>query len=168
MRLAGQHGHPLGVHRDDRVVHAARPVVELTRRGGDEAATGEDVTAEVGEPRVGDGQQPRAARRGGLRPLPDLAAVDLARRAQRGQLQLLLGAEVAEHAALAHLQVGGQAPDRQALQPFERGEVDGALEDRGPGAGGIGGGAAGHTSANLSVRSVAIDIATDRSLNARS
>ena len=75
-RLPRQDGHPLGVHRGDRVAHAAGAVVELARGGGDEAAAGEDVAAEVGEPGVGDGQQAGAARRGAPGAVPDLATVD--------------------------------------------------------------------------------------------
>ena len=56
----------------------------------------------------------------------------------RRQLQLLLGAEVGEEAALAHPQLGGEAADRQPLQPLDRGEVDGAVEDRGAGLGALG------------------------------
>ena len=48
----------------------------------------------------------------------------------RRQLQLLLGAEVGEQAALAHAQLGRQAPDRQALEPFDGGQVGGRLQDR--------------------------------------
>ena len=35
-----------------------------------------------------------------------------------------------EEAALAHLELGGQAPDRQPVEAVGRGEVDGAVEDR--------------------------------------
>ena len=42
-----------------------------------------------------------------------------------------------EEAALAHLQLGRQAADRQPLEPLGGGEVDGAVEDRGPGRGAL-------------------------------
>jgi hypothetical protein len=51
----------------------------------------------------------------------------------RGQLQVELRAEVGEEAALAHPQIGGEAADRQALEALDRGEVDGATQDRGAG-----------------------------------
>ena len=35
-----------------------------------------------------------------------------------------------EEAALAHLEVGRQAPDRQPVEAVGRGEVDGAVENR--------------------------------------
>src|SRR5215207_295662 len=50
----------------------------------------------------------------------------------RRQLQLLLGAEMGEEAALAHPQLGREAADRQPLQALDGGEVDGAVENRRP------------------------------------
>jgi mannose-6-phosphate isomerase-like protein (cupin superfamily) len=38
---------------------------------------------------------------------------------------------VGEEAALAHPEVGGEAADRQPLEPLDGGEVDGAIENRG-------------------------------------
>ena len=48
----------------------------------------------------------------------------------RRQLQLLLGAEVREQAALAHAELGGEATDGQALESLDRSQVGGGLEDR--------------------------------------
>ena len=43
-----------------------------------------------------------------------------------------------EEAALAHLQLGGEAADRQPFQPLDGGQVDRALEDRRAGPGSLG------------------------------
>ena len=51
-------------------------------------------------------------------------------RAHGGELQLLLGAEMGEQAALAHAQVAGQAGDREVLEPFGGGELHRTAEDR--------------------------------------
>ena len=52
----------------------------------------------------------------------------------RGDLQFFLRAEVGEEAALRHPELVREAADRQPLQAFDRGEVDGVLEDAGAGA----------------------------------
>ena len=57
----------------------------------------------------------------------------LARRVDGGELQLFLGAEMSKEAALAHLQLVGQTADGEAFEPFQRGDVDGPLEDALPG-----------------------------------
>ncbi len=47
----------------------------------------------------------------------------------RGQLQVFLGAEVCEQAALAHGQLGGQPPDAKAVQAVDGGQVGGGPQD---------------------------------------
>ena len=55
-------------------------------------------------------------------------------RAHGGDLQLLLGAEVREQPALAHLQLGREAADREPLEALDRRDVDRGGEDRAAGA----------------------------------
>ena len=81
--------------------------------------------------------QARGAVRGAQGRLDHRRAEALRGGADRRQLQLLLGAEVGEEAALAHPQLGGEAADRQPLQALGRGEVDRAVEDRGAGLGAL-------------------------------
>src|SRR5579884_2577654 len=59
---------------------------------------------------------------------------DLRRHVHGRDLQLLLGAEMREQAALAHLQLFRQASDAEALQPFDRGQVHGNAQNPLPGA----------------------------------
>jgi hypothetical protein len=47
-----------------------------------------------------------------------------------GELEILLGAKVGKKAALAHFQIIGEAADGETFETFERGEMDGAQEDR--------------------------------------
>jgi hypothetical protein len=58
---------------------------------------------------------------------------DRPRGADRGQLQRLLRPEVREQAALADRQLLGEPADRDAVQPLDRREVDGAPQHRAPG-----------------------------------
>ena len=71
--------------------------------------------------------RPGSAAAGGV---DDLGDEDLARRGDRGELQLLLGAEVGEQPALAHVQLGREPADRQPFEAFDGGEVDRGREDR--------------------------------------
>ena len=142
--LAGQHPEPQ-VHRArDAVAHRAASAVPLARRRGQEAAAREDVALQVGDPRVGYRPQPRQPRLLAGRAVPDLAAEDVGRLLQRRHLQRLLRPEVADDPGLRHVELAGQPPDRQALEPFERGDVDRAGDDRLAGLLGFGGGSAGH------------------------
>jgi len=49
---------------------------------------------------------------------------DVAGRIDNRALQIFLGAEVSEKAALADTEFGGQFTDGQSLEPFQGGEVD--------------------------------------------
>jgi hypothetical protein len=66
---------------------------------------------------------------------PDLSPEVLDRRLERRQLQVPLAAEEAEEAALSHLDLVGQAADRQPIEPLDRGPVDRGLGHRGAGLG---------------------------------
>jgi hypothetical protein len=112
-------------------VDAARPSAVLHLDGVEEAAAREDPGARVGQAVLAHRPQALEAlvRPGGL---DDLLDEHLASALDRGHLQFLLGAEVREHSALGDLQLGGQAPDRQALEPLDRGDLGRALEDRAP------------------------------------
>src|SRR5688500_3665485 len=109
----------------------AGPGVVLDRRGGHKAAAWKGAVAQVRDPRVDDRLEALEARRcrGGWLPHRSREAGD--RRLQRRALQRLLAAEPADEAALAHVEVGGQATDREALETDHRGEVDRSLDDRG-------------------------------------
>ena len=54
----------------------------------------------------------------------DLADEDVARGLDRGELQLLLRAEVREQPALAHREFRGEPTDGQPFEPLRRGDVD--------------------------------------------
>jgi hypothetical protein len=62
----------------------------------------------------------------------DAVGEDRGGRAHGRDLELLLGAEVREEAALAHVELGGQAPDREALEALDRSDVHRGAEDRAP------------------------------------
>ena len=129
--VAGQQLGPARHLRRDGVAHRARAAVHLDRRVGEEAAAGERAALHVVEPAVEHAAQAGDA---GLVALLGVAdhAVDEDRRggAHGRDLQLLLRAEVGEQPALAHLELGRQAADRQALEALDGGDVDGGGEDR--------------------------------------
>jgi len=54
---------------------------------------------------------------------------DLRRRANRGQLKLLLRTEMSKYAGFAHVQFGGEATDRKAFQTFRRRKINCELQD---------------------------------------
>ena len=94
--------------------------------------------------KVLDGAQaPQATRLGGGRFVHALAE-HLGCPRQRGELQLLLGAEATDKAALAHLELLGQPAEGQALEADDRGELDRRPERLGTGVGDLGGGATSH------------------------
>ena len=105
-RLLDQQVHPHAHRLGDQVAHGAGAVVELGGGLHQDAAALERVAADVAEPRV----EQRAA--GGRCPSWSPARArprssENTRRAARigGELQLLLGAEVGEQAALAHPEI---------------------------------------------------------------
>src|SRR5205823_6197374 len=113
-----------------RVPNRAGPAVELGAGRAPETAAREDRLLEIADEAVAEGTQAFLAR-----PLLRGRCDHVGEEALRGllnrrQLQLLLGAEKAEQAALRHLQLGGEASDRQPFEAFLRGEVDGPVEDR--------------------------------------
>ena len=119
--------HVLGDDVAHGVVGAA---VELGLDVAEEAAAGEDLGAEVLQPVLEQRLEAGAAAGEVARGADDVVDEAPAGGVDRRQLQLLLGAEVGEQAALAHVQLGREAADRQALQALDGGEVGGRLEDR--------------------------------------
>jgi hypothetical protein len=77
------------------------------------------------------GAQPRQTGRLLPRGLDHQLLEDRARRIDRGQLQLLLGAEVREQPALAHADRIGQARERQTIEPFNGRQARRLVQDRG-------------------------------------
>ena len=82
-------------------------------------------------PRAVQPLEPARRGRGGL---GHLAGEERARGLHRGELELLLGAEVGEQAALAHPDAVGQPADRESLDALDGGESCRLVEDRLPAA----------------------------------
>ena len=101
----------------------------LQRRGGEEAAAGEDVALQVAQERLTHRCQLGQAGAGRERGLYDFCVEDPLRLVHGGQLEFLLGAEVCVKAALADSGRGGQVPDRQTLEPVNGGQRGGSAQD---------------------------------------
>jgi len=86
--------------------------VELAHCGDEEAPAGEDALLDVVQEPLDVGPQPGHAGRRLARGLDYLLVENRTGRFDRGQLQLLLGAEVREQPALAHPDRVGQARER--------------------------------------------------------
>ena len=129
--LARQERQELAHVLGDRRAHGAvRPAVELGLDGVEEAAAAEHLRAEVLQPVDQERLQPRAAAREAARGPDHVVDEPAAGGVDRRQLQLLLGAEVREQAALAHAQLGREPADGEALEPFDGGDVGRRLQDR--------------------------------------
>ena len=143
-RLGLEHGEPAADGVRDVVVERPGPRVVLDRRGGDEASAGEHPRPEMLDPGIDHGLEPREPALNPLGRPPDRIGEPLDRCLQHRSLHRLLVAEAADQTALAHPELAGQPPDRDALESLDRSEVDGRLDRRGTTVGDVGGGAAGH------------------------
>ena len=117
-----------------RVLDRPGAGAHLQRRGGEEAAAGEDAAFHIAEVGLAHRRQLGQAGAGRERGLDDFRLQDPLRLVHGGQLEFLLGAEVRVQAALADAGRGGQVPDRQALQPVDGGQRRGRAQDRAAGA----------------------------------
>jgi hypothetical protein len=112
----------------DLIANASRPVVEFERSGGKEAASGENFLLAIQEPILA--KRPQASEstelEGGA---DDLFDEDVTSFVNDRALQIFLGTEVGEQAALADPQRRSQPANRKPFEPFERGKVDGLAQD---------------------------------------
>jgi hypothetical protein len=133
-REGGEQRRETGVDGGDPVLDRPGAGAHLQRRGGEEAASGEDAALHVAQVRLAHRRQLGQAGAGRERGLDDLCLQDPLRLVHDGQLELLLGTEVRVKPALADAGRGGQVPDRQSLQPVDGGQVRGRAQDRATGA----------------------------------
>ena len=112
------------------VAHRAGAVVELEGRGREEAAAREDLALGVVDHVVAERPDAREATGRAPRRLDHLADEELRCVIHGRELELLLGAEVGEEAALAHAGRLGEPADRQRLETFLGRERRGRLQDR--------------------------------------
>ena len=89
---------------------------------GEEAAARERLAREVVEEGVADRDELSEPRCGDQGRCDDLGVEDLPGLVHRGELELLLRAEVGVDAALAHAEPGGEVADGQAFEAVDRGE----------------------------------------------
>ena len=104
--------------------------IHLRGDGGEEATAGEDAVLHVPQKSLAQLAQPLDPRGSGRCGLDHLLGEQRTGRLDGGQLELLLGAEVREEAALAHPDRLGQAADREAAEALDRRELRGFTEDR--------------------------------------
>jgi hypothetical protein len=115
-----QHPAPKFMSRSDGVAVGPTATVELARSGSEEASAREGAIREVVKPGIADRKKAGQAGLGFGGRLPDLPPKDGDGGIKSSELELLLGAEMAEHAGLAHAEVGGQAADGQSLKALDR------------------------------------------------
>src|SRR6266851_190465 len=125
-----ERSHPLPHHFGDAVADPARPPVELGCRRHEEATPPEHLALGVREPRVAETPQAREASLRRKSRAQHLLDEDGPRRLHGGELEVLLGAEVCEQAALAHLELGRQPAYRQAFETVGRSDVNRDAKDR--------------------------------------
>jgi hypothetical protein len=115
-RVVAEQSSPARQLGGDGVAHRTGTAVHLDRRVGKEAAARERAALHIVEPAVEHRLQPRDAGLVALlRVAYDTVDEDRGGRTNGRDLQLLLGAEVREQAALAHLELGREPADREAL-----------------------------------------------------
>lgn len=118
-----------------QVADLSRPAVKLDGAGHEKATASKDAAANVVEPRVEHRKKPDQPALTFKRRVDDFADENVAGLFDDGKLKLFLGAEVRKQAALAHIQLVGEAPDGQAYEPFGRGDMHGRLKNLVPGPG---------------------------------
>ena len=121
---------PASEEGGDLLFHPAGVGVELGCRGNEEAASGEHAPLEVAEERLAESFEPGQRRFDGFGWVDDVVPEDRGRGLDRGELKRFLGAEVGVNAALAYADVLGEPPDRESLEPLDRGETGRGVEDR--------------------------------------
>src|ERR1700682_1057952 len=92
--------------------------------GGEETTAGEDGSLKGSDVDFEQAGQSAQARRRGMRGLDNGVAEHLLGCFDGGDLQILLGAEVSEEAALAHVELFGEFADAQGFEPALGGDVD--------------------------------------------
>lgn len=117
---------------NDALAHRARPAVKFERCSREETSAFKDAGFHVFQPVFAKRPQPRHPCGLGQCRANHVSDENLPRHLHRSQLQLFLGAEVGEQAALAHFELIRQAADGQALQPFHRGQIDSRAQDAFP------------------------------------
>ena len=132
---------PAGEHRAYAISDRPAAGVQLGGGGGEEAATGEDAALDVGQVALAQLLEALPALGELHGRLDHLGGVDRLGGGDGRELQVLLGGEVGEEAALAHPDLVGDAGEREALEPFERGQPGGGVEDRAVAALAVGAGA---------------------------
>ena len=119
---------PFFHEHDDAVADAAGAIVEFERGSGKEAAAGERFIFAVGKPIFAERAKEIHAAEFGCGK-DDAFDEDIASFVHDGALEIFLGAEVGEEAALADAEGGGEFADGKGFEAFEGGEVDGFAED---------------------------------------
>ena len=115
----GEHAHPVPLVGGHAVLQRPGRAAQLSGGGREEAAARERPVLDVGQERLAQCPQPSS-------PSAARAGVDhdvdeqLASRVHRRELQVLLGAEVGVHAALADLGGARQLADAQPVEPLDR------------------------------------------------
>ena len=128
--LRGEQLQPVLAEGHRGVADGARMGVELADGGDEEAPAGEDALLDVVEEPLDVGPQAGHAGGGRTRGLDHQLLEDRARGIDRGQLQLLLGAEVREEPALAHADRVGQAREREPVEPVHGRQAGRLAQDR--------------------------------------
>ena len=108
--------------------------VHLGCYGREKTAAGEDPGFDMSKKALRELPEPIEPGGGGRRGLDHLLPEEDARRLDRRELELLLGAEMGEEAALAHADRLGQAADREPADALDGGELCSLAENRVPAA----------------------------------
>jgi len=122
-------GHPLAHNHHDAIAYGAAAAVEFEGCGSEKTAAGEKLTFHVAQPAFNQMPKTRHALGRAHRRAANSIDEKLARGFDSGELQILLGTEVSEKAALAHFQVVSEAADGEAFETLEGGEMYGAEQD---------------------------------------
>ena len=121
---------PLFRQLNGEVAYRTGMGIHLGGDRGEEATAGEDALFDVPQEVLGEPAQPLEPVGGSRGRLDHLLGEEGARRLDRGELELLLGAEVGEEPALAHPDGVRQSADRKPADALDRGESCGFAQDR--------------------------------------
>ena len=125
----GDDPEPLPLQLDQAISHRSRAIIHFAGGCGEDASTGQLGGSTPLQPALEEDPKARLSARSLEGRADDRLDEDLCCVLEHLDLERFFRTEVREEPTLGELEVIGQGPDRQALQPGLTGKADGVVED---------------------------------------